>query len=662
LTGIFIKQHCGPAKIGVLENDTETPALMINLENNLASRVYKNETLRKTLRKFQKHLLSSSTWPPPEEKSELINSNVIIFPPPFRLRTPFILEEKSGTGLKEELKRYIERICELKSSLNKKVLIACCLPADFFRTSKNQIIREVLKEANIDIATISGMESVANNQRRLVEILVNARKTIPADIAIHASVISLPTHAPLLVYMGVDILDCAYPLIAAAYDVYLHERGELPLQNMTVLSCTCPICSKYDSVSELKNLPPDARFEILSAHNLIMLLKIINETRDAIKRKTIWELLENHVYSLPVTTAAMRHLLLSHQEFLEKYTPVVTSRRVICTSALSYYRPEVVRFRERVKERYMPPSNVALVILLPCSARKPYSKSRTHKMFREAIKCGAGPKFHLIHEVIITSPLGIVPRELEMTFPAAHYDVPVTGHWDREEMEIAISALVNYFQKIGGKIGIIAHVENAYKEIVEEAISQLGLEAIFTVKNSESVTSPSALKRLETTVREMLEGHELKGGDAKDRLVQDYRKIAEYQFGADVAIDLINETSVFREEGNRGVRVLTEGKFVAFLEYATGLYKLSLHGAEVLLLKNKYCVFVKDIPRTEDITADTVIRACNEIRPHDEVAIILDKTVIGIGQANMCGQEMEEASKGVAVKLRLMKPNIKSRQ
>ncbi|MDL5502353.1 MAG: DUF5591 domain-containing protein, partial [Candidatus Methanoperedens sp.] len=85
-------------------------------------------------------------------------------------------------------------------------------------------------------------------------------------------------------------------------------------------------------------------------------------------------------------------------------------------------------FAQRVVERYAAP-DLDTLVLLPCSAKKPYSISLSHQKFINAL--GKYRKF--VHEVIITSPMGVVPRELELMYPAAHYDTPVTGHWDLEE-------------------------------------------------------------------------------------------------------------------------------------------------------------------------------------------------------------------------------------
>ena len=35
---------------------------------------------------------------------------------------------------------------------------------------------------------------------------------------------------------------------------------------------------------------------------------------------------------------------------------------------------------------------------------------------------------------MVTSPLGLVPRDLEEVWPAGHYDIPVTGDWTQDEI------------------------------------------------------------------------------------------------------------------------------------------------------------------------------------------------------------------------------------
>ena len=89
--------------------------------------------------------------------------------------------------------------------------------------------------------------------------------------------------------------------------------------------------------------------------------------------------------------------------------------------------------------------NSSALVLLPCSARKPYSSSQSHRFFRSAIRDRS------VHQVMVTSPLGLVPRELEEQWPAAHYDVPVTGQWDDDELATIRRLVRGLVERVGYK-------------------------------------------------------------------------------------------------------------------------------------------------------------------------------------------------------------------
>ena len=97
--------------------------------------------------------------------------------------------------------------------------------------------------------------------------------------------------------------------------------------------------------------------------------------------------------------------------------------KVICSSEESLYRPEAVRWRQRM-EMMKPLGDT--VVLLPCSMKKPYSNSKSHQKFRKITRS--------FQELIVTSPFGICPRELENTFPIQSYDVSTTGSWSEAEI------------------------------------------------------------------------------------------------------------------------------------------------------------------------------------------------------------------------------------
>ncbi|HEY9204992.1 MAG TPA: DUF5591 domain-containing protein [Candidatus Methanoperedens sp.] len=87
------------------------------------------------------------------------------------------------------------------------------------------------------------------------------------------------------------------------------------------------------------------------------------------------------------------------------------------------WHPDVISFYNYLLEEYEVPNDKKIALFLPCAATKPYSQSRTHKKVIETIQKSCGSQKYLIHELIISEPLGIVPRELEKKYPAAHYDM-----------------------------------------------------------------------------------------------------------------------------------------------------------------------------------------------------------------------------------------------
>lgn len=280
-------------------------------------------------------------------------------------------------------------------------------------------------------------------------------------------------------------------------------------------------------------------------------------------------------------------------------------------------------------ERYSPPAGIGLTILLPCSAKKPYSRSKSHMRFRSQIRSAAKEKYALVHEIIITSPLGIVPRELENVFPAAHYDVPVTGVWSREEREIVLRLLEDYLKKTTAPV--IAHVEGVYEEICLEA----GVE---TTSGDVAELEKLVLKNIGDTPTPKYESKRLSG----------VRAVCDFQFGMGAHEHLIDKNSVIK-----GYQVCDEnGELIATVDRGSGLLALSLEGAKKLLPFGRSIVEISFKPETESIFTVGVERADPDIRPSDEVIVTYKDVLVGVGKAILSGVEMERASKGLGVKLR----------
>jgi len=300
----------------------------------------------------------------------------------------------------------------------------------------------------------------------------------------------------------------------------------------------------------------------------------------------------------------------------------------------SLNRPEVRRWHERIRERYFAPEGIKLSVVLPCSAKKPYSISKSHLAFRRAIKAGAGKKLGLVHEVILTSPLGLVPRELEGLYPACCYDTSVTGYWSEEEKSIARELLKDYSQKTSARL--IGYCSEAYAEILDS----IGIEVVAR----ENLLSESSLNLLRDRIRELLREEER---IKRDKTLEKLRNIAEFQFGRGMGEVVIPEGVKLRRND-----VYYKGRKIAKLHDRYGYLNLTLEGAEALAKTGKYTVHIDFLPQTNSIFCVGVVEADERIRPGDEVAVVYKGEVAGTGKAVLSGREMVRASRGMAVKLR----------
>jgi len=508
-------------------------------------------------------------------------------------------------------------------------------------------VKEAIPSLFVDFFVLSFASSLLNSPRDFVRRIVDARNAIPPDVALWVPAIASAENAALLFFMGADIIDDTNAVIKGHQGIYLLEEGNVRLSELADLPCNCSICSSL-SIEELRGKDAKERASLIAKHNTLVLDKEVKKVKERIIAGNLREYVELKVRASTFSTAVLRILDTEEEEYFERRTPVARNQRMEANTMESLKRIEVKRFANRVLERYEPPKRKILLIL-PCSAKKPYSKSPSHAKFIEAIENYRGD----IHELILTSPLGVVPRELEMVYPAAFYDIPVTGYWDAEEREWVSSCLRAYLKNnLRNYELIVAHLSGAYKEICGSVATDLGIEVVFTCENNEEVTSKEALKRLKRRIAELcVERKRLSGFEMKANMI---KAMADYQFGISTGAELIA-----RKEGER---VKITGKFPSYklldsgilarIVPAYGLLALTVKGARRILDSiSSYKVEIDDFVPKGSILAPGVVNAGEQIRENDEI-VFFGVKAFGVGRAKMSGWEMEESRKGVAIQVR----------
>lgn len=99
-------------------------------------------------------------------------------------------------------------------------------------------------------------------------------------------------------------------------------------------------------------------------------------------------------------------------------------------------------------------------------------------------------------------------------------------------------------------------------------------------------------------------------------------------------------------------RIFTNSKQIALLNRDTGFYSLRLFGGEVLANLGINIVEIDFDLKTNTLFAPGVVKADNNIIPNDEVVVVRDGDVVGVGKAVLTGKEMETLGNGVAVRIK----------
>lgn len=466
-----------------------------------------------------------------------------------------------------------------------------------------------------EIVVIPNAFDVKGDFRRTVDQVMKARRIAGFNRLLVMCGIAEPADLALLVYMGVDAVDDSFCRAAGADGISLIPEGRVSAGTD---------CSE-DNVSEMdREIGKIARF---------------------IGAGRLRELVDQRSFSSAGEVAALRIFDADGYEYQEECCSTVGCR-FSCNTTQALRRPDIARYQKMLSERYTVPPHKRILLLLPCSAKKPYHTSKTHKLFASAIHTAQHDT--LVHEVIVTSPLGIVPRELDAMYPANSYDIPVTGEWKCEE-KATIRRMLKELMEKGHYEKVVCHLGDD-AELVEGICGDM----VETVVGDP--VSPKSLENLDKALRDAA-----KGMETVDYLVdrrEAVRSVLSFQFGRDAADAIVDENTygigkfpywkVFREDPEDRKKKTQ----LCMMSPERGMFSLTLEGAEIVAGLGKNIVEIQDFELKGSLFAVGVEKADHSLRIGDEAIAVCNGKVKGVGVAAMCGEEMEQLKRGIAVKMR----------
>ena len=274
----------------------------------------------------------------------------------------------------------------------------------------------------------------------LVDMIITAKMNLPIDKPLHLFGAGHPFMFSFAVAIGCDFFDSAAYSLYAKQDRYMTETGTWKLDELAYFPCPCPKCTRAKP-KEILEMPQSERQVFLAEHNLYVCAAELKRIKQAIKDGRLWEHLELRARGHPALFQALKKLK-RYEDFIEKHSPAVKSSGLFFFDSVGLARPEVVRHRRLMKERYSPPKGVKILLLMPQTKMKPFHKAQEFKEIEKLLQKSFKKRSSQVHVCFYAAPFGVTPIEIDEVYPLSQHETALP--LDREMTEYVADQVANY--------------------------------------------------------------------------------------------------------------------------------------------------------------------------------------------------------------------------
>jgi 7-cyano-7-deazaguanine tRNA-ribosyltransferase len=338
----------------------------------------------------------------------------------------------------------------------------------------------------------------------LAEMILTCKKGIPIERPLHLFGAGHPSMFALAVSLGCDLFDSAAYALYARENRYMTENGTWRLNELDYFPCSCPRCSE-ETPRGLERKLPKEREVFLAEHNLHVCLAELRRIKQAIRDGRLWEHTEMRLHTHPALLSALKHLC-NHEDFLENFSPTTKTSGFFYFDSVGLARPEITHYRKRLTERYTPPQDARVLLLVPQTRNKPFHKAPEFKKIRQLFRSLGNELAIQVHVCVYCAPFGVVPLELDEVYPLSQHE---TAHpFDCETIDYVATQIAEYIGRSNYK-GVVLlndpkHWDETIKNVSIKACKSADLP--FTSVDANVQGSREIFSRLESILREHLSG------------------------------------------------------------------------------------------------------------------------------------------------------------
>jgi 7-cyano-7-deazaguanine tRNA-ribosyltransferase len=274
----------------------------------------------------------------------------------------------------------------------------------------------------------------------LADMIMTAKMNLPVDRPLHLFGAGHPHMMALAVALGCDLFDSAAYALYARENRYMTENGTWRLGEMDYFPCQCPQCAKATPKMALE-LPKQEREVFLAEHNLHVCMGELKRIKQAIRDGRLWEHVEMRAHAHPALLTALKRAK-SYEEFIEKFSPVVKPSGLFFFDSVGLARPEVVHYHKRLAERFSPPKDARILVLVPQTRTKPFHRAEEFKDVNKVINRLGDDLSTKVHVCFYAAPFGVIPLELDEVYPLSQHETAMP--LDREVVDYVAGQTAEY--------------------------------------------------------------------------------------------------------------------------------------------------------------------------------------------------------------------------
>jgi 7-cyano-7-deazaguanine tRNA-ribosyltransferase len=336
----------------------------------------------------------------------------------------------------------------------------------------------------------------------LVDMIMTAKMNLPIEKPLHLFGAGHPVMFSLAVALGCDFFDSAAYALYARENRYMTENGTWRLSELTYFPCQCPQCTSK-TPKEVNAETPKERETFLAEHNLHVCIAELKRIKQAIRDGRLWEHLEMRAHAHPALLTAVKKLE-NYGDFIEKYSPTAKKSGLFFFNSVGLARPEIVHYRHRILERYCPPEDAKILLLMPQTRSKPFHKAHEFKKVKPILQRLDQAPSGYIHVCFYAAPFGLIPLELDEVYPLSQHETALP--LDKETIEYVASQVADYIKRARYETIVLLHDSQQWNDSVKKACRKTCQEKgmRFEYVNIKAEGTKNILTRLEMILKKKL--------------------------------------------------------------------------------------------------------------------------------------------------------------